>query len=338
MSDQIAITLPDGSERALPVGSTAGDLAAAIGPRLAKAAVIASVNGTERDLDWVLADGDDVAVIVEESDRGLYTLRHSTAHVLAQAVLDEFPGATFAIGPADRRRLLLRLRPARRRDLHPRRPRAPRRPHAGHHRRAPALRARRDPRGRGARAVPRPPVQDRDHPGPGRRPDVGHRDRAGAHLRQPATLHRPVPRPPRAPHRSAGSLQADAGGRRLLARRRAEPDAAAHLRHGLGLEEGPGRLPRAAGRGRASATTASWAPSSTCSRSPTRSARAWPCSIPRAASSAASWRTTAGSATSGPATSSSTRPTSPSRTCSRRPDTWTGSPRACSRCRPGGLR
>ncbi len=99
MSDQIAITLPDGSERTLPIGSTAGDLAAAIGPRLAKAAVIASVNGTERDLDWVLADGDDVAVIVEESDRGLFTLRHSTAHVLAQAVLDEFPGATFAIGP-----------------------------------------------------------------------------------------------------------------------------------------------------------------------------------------------------------------------------------------------
>ncbi len=99
MSDQITITLPDGSDRALPSGSTAGDLAAAIGPRLAKAAVIASVNGTERDLDWVLADGDDVAVIVEESDRGLFTLRHSTAHVLAQAVLDEFPGATFAIGP-----------------------------------------------------------------------------------------------------------------------------------------------------------------------------------------------------------------------------------------------
>ncbi len=99
MSDQIAITLPDGSERSLPLGATAGDLAAAIGPRLAKAAVIASVNGIERDLDWVLADRDDVAVIVEESDRGLFTLRHSTAHVLAQAVLDEFPGATFAIGP-----------------------------------------------------------------------------------------------------------------------------------------------------------------------------------------------------------------------------------------------
>jgi threonyl-tRNA synthetase len=99
MADEITITLPDGSARTLPAGSTAGDLAASIGSRLAKAAVIASVNGIERDLTWILDDGNDVAVVVEESDRGLFTLRHSTAHVLAQAVLDLFPGATFAIGP-----------------------------------------------------------------------------------------------------------------------------------------------------------------------------------------------------------------------------------------------
>src|SRR3954447_6035970 len=99
MADQIEITLPDGSRKVAPVGTTAGELAASIGSGLAKAAVIASVNGVERDLNWVLEDGDDVAVIVAESDRGLYTLRHSTTHVLAQAVLDLFPGATFAIGP-----------------------------------------------------------------------------------------------------------------------------------------------------------------------------------------------------------------------------------------------
>ena len=99
MADEITITLPDGSARSLLDGATAGDLAASIGSRLAKAAVIASVNGIERDLTWALADGDDVAVVVEESDRGLFTLRHSTTHVLAQAVLDLFPGATFAIGP-----------------------------------------------------------------------------------------------------------------------------------------------------------------------------------------------------------------------------------------------
>jgi threonyl-tRNA synthetase len=95
----ITISLPDGSTRALAEGATAGDLAAAIGPRLAKAAVIAEVNGVERDLVWPLADGDAVAIVTDSSERGLYTLRHSTAHVLAQAVLDLFPGATFAIGP-----------------------------------------------------------------------------------------------------------------------------------------------------------------------------------------------------------------------------------------------
>jgi threonyl-tRNA synthetase len=99
MPDQITITLPDGSTRELPEGSTAGDLAASIGKRLAKAAVIANVNGTERDLVWPLADGDVAAIVTETDERGLYTIRHSTAHVLAQAVLDLFPGATFAIGP-----------------------------------------------------------------------------------------------------------------------------------------------------------------------------------------------------------------------------------------------
>jgi len=99
MSDPISITLPDGSEKSVPAGSTAGDLAATIGKKLAKAAVIADVNGTERDLVWPLAEGDEVSIITDTSERGLYTIRHSTAHVLAQAVLDLFPGATFAIGP-----------------------------------------------------------------------------------------------------------------------------------------------------------------------------------------------------------------------------------------------
>ena len=61
--------------------------------------MIGTVNGTERDLVWPVADGDEVAIVTQDSDRGLYTIRHSTAHVLAQAVLDLFPGATFAIGP-----------------------------------------------------------------------------------------------------------------------------------------------------------------------------------------------------------------------------------------------
>jgi len=99
MPDQIAVTLPDGSSRELPTGSTAGDLARSIARGLAKKAVIAEVNGVERDLSHVLDDGDAVAIVTADSDQGLYVIRHSTAHVLAQAVLDLHPGATFGIGP-----------------------------------------------------------------------------------------------------------------------------------------------------------------------------------------------------------------------------------------------
>ena len=99
MSDEITITLPDGSERSVPAGTTVAGLASSIGSRLAKAAVIGAVNGTERDLVWPLEAGDEVSIITETDERGLFTIRHSTAHVLAQAVLDLFPGATFAIGP-----------------------------------------------------------------------------------------------------------------------------------------------------------------------------------------------------------------------------------------------
>jgi threonyl-tRNA synthetase len=99
MSDEITIRLPDGSTRALAAGATASDLAKDIGSRLAKAAVIAVVNGEERDLGTELADGDEVAIVTGDSERGLFTIRHSTTHVLAQAVLDLFPGATFGIGP-----------------------------------------------------------------------------------------------------------------------------------------------------------------------------------------------------------------------------------------------
>ena len=99
MSDLIDIVLPDGSTREVAAGTTAGGLAEAIGPRLGRDAVIAVVDGVERDLDWVLSAGNKVEIVVPASDRGRYTLRHSTAHVLAQAVLDLFPGATFGIGP-----------------------------------------------------------------------------------------------------------------------------------------------------------------------------------------------------------------------------------------------
>ncbi|MFW2381451.1 MAG: threonine--tRNA ligase [Acidimicrobiales bacterium] len=94
------VGLPDGSERDLPDDATALDLAADIGPRLAKDALIAVIDGEETDLNTVLHDGAVVEIVTPGSERGLHTIRHSTAHVLAQAVLKLWPGATFAIGPA----------------------------------------------------------------------------------------------------------------------------------------------------------------------------------------------------------------------------------------------
>ena len=96
---EITVSLPDGSTRKLPSGSTAGDLSLAIGERLAKDAVHAEVNGRQVDLSYDLSDSDEVRIFTKQTDEGLHTIRHSTAHVLAQAVLSLFPGSTFAIGP-----------------------------------------------------------------------------------------------------------------------------------------------------------------------------------------------------------------------------------------------
>ena len=95
----IEVRLPDGTAHALPSGATAADLAESVGPRLAKDALIAVVNGIERDLAACLPDNSSVEIVTPGMPRGLRVIRHSTAHVMAQAVLDLFPGATFAIGP-----------------------------------------------------------------------------------------------------------------------------------------------------------------------------------------------------------------------------------------------
>ena len=96
----LTVTLPDGSSRELEHGSTVFDLARSIGSGLAKAAVAGIVDGQETDLSTVLADGQQVAIITSNTDEGRHVLRHSTAHVLAQAVTRLFPGAKFSVGPA----------------------------------------------------------------------------------------------------------------------------------------------------------------------------------------------------------------------------------------------
>ncbi|MBV8462553.1 MAG: TGS domain-containing protein, partial [Acidimicrobiales bacterium] len=95
----VTVRLPDGSTKDFDAGTTARQFAESIGPRLAKAAVAASFDGREVDLETPLEDGAAVAVITDATEAGRAVLRHSTAHVLAQAVLRLWPGAHFAIGP-----------------------------------------------------------------------------------------------------------------------------------------------------------------------------------------------------------------------------------------------
>ena len=96
---QLRITLPDGSIRELPAGSTARDLAQAIGPGLAKAALAARVNGRIQDLGRELEDGAAVALLTDRDVDALELLRHSAAHILATAVRELFPNAGIGFGP-----------------------------------------------------------------------------------------------------------------------------------------------------------------------------------------------------------------------------------------------
>src|SRR5690349_19194866 len=99
MPSEIGVTLPDGSEKRLPAGATGADLAQAIGPGLAKAALAVRVNGDVRDLTRPLPDGQRVAILTDKDPQALDVLRHSTAHVLATAVRQLFPQAQIGFGP-----------------------------------------------------------------------------------------------------------------------------------------------------------------------------------------------------------------------------------------------
>ena len=97
---EITVTLPDGSSREYPAGTTAGEVAASIGKGLAKAALAAKADGEWIDLGQPIVHDAQLEIVVPASDDGREVLRHSTAHVLAQAVTHLFPGAKYAIGPA----------------------------------------------------------------------------------------------------------------------------------------------------------------------------------------------------------------------------------------------
>jgi len=99
MSD-ITIKLPDGTQKSVPSDTTGLSLASSISRNLAKTAISAVIDDKEVDLSTQLNDGNVVHIITVDSEAGRHVLRHSTAHVMAQAVLQMYPGAKYTIGPA----------------------------------------------------------------------------------------------------------------------------------------------------------------------------------------------------------------------------------------------
>src|SRR5215203_4411293 len=94
-----SVKLPDGKQLEIEPGEKARDVAEKIGKRLARDAVVARLNGELIDLDAPLNGGGDFEVITRDSAEGLEVLRHSTAHAMAQAILELYPGSKLTIGP-----------------------------------------------------------------------------------------------------------------------------------------------------------------------------------------------------------------------------------------------
>ncbi|MGY8957300.1 MAG: threonine--tRNA ligase [Alphaproteobacteria bacterium] len=99
-ADQITITLPDGSTRTHARGVTGAEVAADIGPGLAKAALAVKVDGEMRDLNRAIEADAQLAIVTIKDDDALELIRHDAAHVLAEAVQELFPGTQITFGPS----------------------------------------------------------------------------------------------------------------------------------------------------------------------------------------------------------------------------------------------
>ncbi len=269
---QLHITLA-GREHVVDAGTTAAD-ALENGSRRGtprRTVIAARVNGELRDLATPLADGDEVAGVEIASDDGRAILRHSTAHVMAQAVQELFPEAKLGIGPPVEAGFYYDFdvaqpfgpddlktsrhacaRSSSRASGSPGGPSATSRParnwpgavQAG----ADRPQGRRPGRERRRGRTDRPLRGQRRGGGRGRRRQLTIYDNLDpAHRR--AVLEGPVPRAAPAHHPGHPGVQADAHRRRVLAGQREEPAAAADLRHRVGIPPGAGRLPAPAGRG-----------------------------------------------------------------------------------------
>lgn len=95
----IEVTLPDGSKREFDSPVTVGDVAASIGAGLARAALAGKVNGKLVDLSHPIAENSTVSIVTDKDPEGLEIIRHSTSHLMAQAVKELYPEAQITIGP-----------------------------------------------------------------------------------------------------------------------------------------------------------------------------------------------------------------------------------------------
>ena len=93
------INLPDGSAKELAEGATVADVAASIGEGLARAALAGKIDGALVDLSRAVPDGATVEIVTERSPEALGIMRHSAAHVMAEAVQELYPGAQIGFGP-----------------------------------------------------------------------------------------------------------------------------------------------------------------------------------------------------------------------------------------------
>src|SRR6185503_6569397 len=93
------VELPDGSKKEVPDNATVADVAASIGRGLAKAAIAGKINGKTVDVYATVPDQAKIEIVTPKSEVGLDTIRHSTAHLMAHAVQELFPGTQVTIGP-----------------------------------------------------------------------------------------------------------------------------------------------------------------------------------------------------------------------------------------------
>ena len=293
MKRKITITLPDGSAKELPTGATGGEVAASIGKGLAKAAVAAKVDGEWVDLDRPIDHDATVAIVTANSDEGREVLRHSTSHLMAQAVFDLVPGREVRDRPRDRRRLLLRLRAARTAST------SPTTTSSASRRGCARSSAEDEPFVREEYDFDRGLELFADQPykqeiirnvssGAADDDDAGEVTGDGTvgvykNLRADGSVaYVDLCRGPHVPSTGKlGAFKLHEGRRRVLARRREAPDAPADLRHRVGERQGARGVPAPARGGRAARPPQARRRSSTCSRSRRRSAPGSRSSIPK---------------------------------------------------------